>query len=555
VPPTPPLPPTPSALAPTLPCRAASFDSGSSGGSKARSVTPRPQQPAITFSITSDPTFDDKFSGLFTPPPGASSRNSSQRTITSKPREGDATPSSSTSLPQRARAVEETMARKRGFTPASAIVAAHRQNSVEPSTKPPSTSSRRSSSRKNSESDKGNDTSSTPRDSEARDSPRQTPTPPPKDRESRSESRRPSVTSQASDAGSSSRSRLKQPSKPQSRPPSMPLPPTPPSVPSSPAQDSIPFVISDTERQISPTTATQGRARAKTLSSASRSAPSIPLPPTPTTPVHPHSVVLADIAIDSLNPDTATIEELKQAFKHLKVQNDELSSQLRDMLRSHDSEVARLEKLLRSKEHEARHWEFVAKAEQPREQNLPPGLANRSRLSPPSSYVESDPEHRRRAQYQSDSGAESNIASGSGSESVASSIRHKRFRKLLYTSDSATAASVRSSGRPSDGSHADSLIGKRTSLSSRAPSPSSSTSSLLPPSPSVTVSSLSAIPEAPRKPGTTRAANRISTSSMASSTTAASSAYSVSVKRSRPPSIAQVLEQPPPSLADKTTRQ
>ena len=41
-----------------------------------------------------------------------------------------------------------------------------------------------------------------------------------------------------------------------------------------------------------------------------------------------------------------------------------------------------------------------------------------------------------------------------------------------------------------------------------------------------------------------QAANRVSMSSMASSSTAASSSYS-SIKRSRPPSIAQVLEKSP----------
>ncbi|KAJ3510465.1 hypothetical protein NMY22_g15976 [Coprinellus aureogranulatus] len=168
-----------------------------------------------------------------------------------------------------------------------------------------------------------------------------------------------------------------------------------------------------------------------------------------------------------------------------------------------------------------------------------------------------------------DSGAESSYVT-SGAESIrtsetsyseSSSVRRSKGRRpfMLGVGDSIYRAAVGKRIPPPNSLAPDSALpdvpSKRASVGSGSLSASSSTSSLLPPSPSMTVSSLSAIPESPPSSYRTssdqedrraiRAAHRMSGSSMASSSTAASSAYAANMKRSRPPSIAQVLENSP----------
>jgi len=209
------------------------------------------------------------------------------------------------------------------------------------------------------------------------------------------------------------------------------------------------------------------------------------------------------------------------------------------------------------------------------QQQFSTGVLNHSLLTP---TTLSEPEDNsriisgasRRLYYQSDSGTESHAESvrsaASGSDSV-SSFRHKSLRKpstlAEVTYNFSHTGSTRRPSKMPPGLGAEKVLetpNKRSSLSSVSPSPSSSTSSLLPPSPSITMSSLSAIPEGPpsalrpslrydnsdqEERRALRASHRTSTSSMTSSSTAASSAYSSNIKRSRPPSIAQVLEKSP----------
>ncbi|KAF9054165.1 hypothetical protein BJ165DRAFT_689506 [Panaeolus papilionaceus] len=308
----------------------------------------------------------------------------------------------------------------------------------------------------------------------------------------------------------------------------------------------------------------------------------------PTSPVR--------FSADTLNIDLATARELREALQVRNKEFDELSAYVLKMTQAHLQEVATLEKkiFLLEKEVIRRDKEItglkyvINDDDTPAHTKPPTSLINRSRFSTTSSLTaDSDqdatnrrsapPGSYRRPNYQSDSGNESHANSGaeslrasqsgaSGSEST--NLNSKRIRRPYGLGESAynlirsgtrRSCKVPPAAAKSDGEGTQSP-GKRASVSTMSVSPSSSTSSLLPPSPSITMSSLSAIPEGtgsvglkpsryetsdPEDRRASRAAHRISTSSMASSSTAASSVYSANIKRSRPTSIAQVLEKTP----------
>jgi len=579
--------------------RSASFESGSSTGTKKRSTTPRPAQPMITVSLSPD----DQFMDLFTRPKRKNLAEPSQSV--DKVKKSSAvidpgiTPNASPPASPRTRSSEQSIYR-RGYTPASAIAAAvrHQQNSSIGSDRAPSTSSKTSNSRNNSDSDKSNEKdegSSTPRLSEPRESPRpsllekEKGLPP-------SLQRRPSVATGSnhhSDNGSSTvRSRMRQPSTPaRSRPPSMPLP-LPPTPNSSPA--TFPgFQGTQAIKKESASAKAIVRPRAHTIGAVvDLSTPLAPLSQPAANKLIPPTITATSSKADSeiLDIENASAEELRKALKFRNLQYDELASFILKMTESHIAEVTALEKKISTltkdalkREKQIKGFTLLLSDEESSHypKPLPPGILNQSRFA---SSMESDPDRNtsqgisRKFSYQSDSGAESHATSGaeslrasgaSGSESMTSMIRNKRLRRPYPLGDQAYAASrtgtaLRSSRLPpgvggadkgsSDIPHSNA---KRSSISSISGSPSSSTSSLLPPSPSITMSSLSAIPEGPtatlRLPSSDqqeerralRASHRTSTSSLTSSSTAASSSYSTNIKRSRPPSIAQVLEKTP----------
>ncbi|KAF8809602.1 hypothetical protein BYT27DRAFT_7187356 [Phlegmacium glaucopus] len=553
----------PSTLSPTT-SRAASYDSGSSKGSRPRSTTPRPAQPLITVSLSPDNLSDYK--NLFTRPP-------QDADIASGP-----SPPPSSRLPK----ADSPIYPRRGQTPASAIAAAHRQATTGDD-RSPSRSSRYS--RKNSDSDKGHEETSRP--SGTHEYPRLV-GPDGEKEVSASVQRRPSVATgsvQYSENGNSSmRSRMKPPSSPaRSRPPSIPLPQPPahgappPEMPPSPLRQTFKVELepATTKKMIV-------RPRAHTIGSVSN--PSIPTMLSQPTikPTATLSPPFTDIPEGIFDVETASAAELREALKIRNQQYDELATYVLKVTELHVAEVTNLEKKVSALDKEVFRQDAElkglrwimnhAKLSEPR--SVSPEVPNDTPLSPNSTPSESDqdgskttPAASRRLNYQSDSGTESHAESvrsgASGSESV-SSIRHRSLRKPSTLAEVTynfcrTASSRRSSKWP-PGLVAENPIPqmptthKRLSLSSVAPSPSSSTSSLLPPSPSITMSSLSAIPEGPsplrynsdqEERRALRASHRISTSSMTSSSTAASSAYSANMKRSRPPSIAQVLEKSP----------
>ncbi|KIM41585.1 hypothetical protein M413DRAFT_27901 [Hebeloma cylindrosporum] len=587
--------------------RSASFESGSSAGTKRRSTTPRPSQPLITVSLSPDEQFMD----LFTRPKRKPSQSAEKTKRSSSAVDSDITPNGSPASSPRTRSPEQSIYR-RGYTPASAIAAAvrHRQNSSIGSDQAPSTSSKTSNSRKNSDSDKSNEKdegSSTPRLSEPRESPR--PSLPDKEKGlPPSLQRRPSVATgpnhQSDNGSSTARSRMKQPSIPaRSRPPSMPLPLPPTPIPSSASYSSFPgFQGTQTTKRESTSAKTVVRPRAHTIGAVvSLSTPLEPLSrpaenkqTTPTISSTHTTPTISDIPHkadgEMLDIENASAEDLREALKLRNLQYDELASFILKMTESHVAEVTALEKKISvltkdalKREKQIKGFTLLLSDEESSRypKPLPPGILNQSRFA---SSAETDPDRTsipRKFSYQSDSGAESHATSGaeslrasgaSGSESMSSMMRNKRLRRPYPLGDQAYAASrtgtaLRTSRLPpgvvsSDKGSPDipHLNPKRSSVSSISGSPSSSTSSLLPPSPSITMSSLSAIPEGPtatlRLPRydssdqqeerrALRASHRTSTSSLTSSSTAASSSYSANIKRSRPPSIAQVLEKSP----------
>jgi len=554
----------PATLSPST-SRAASYESGSSNGSRPRSTTPRPAQPLITVSLSPDNLSDYK--NLFTRPP----------------QDADATPNPSPPPSSRLPKSDAPIYPRRGQTPASAIAAAHRQATSTGDDRSPSRSSRYS--RKNSDSDKGHEEALGP--SGAQESPRLV-APDGEKRLPPSLQRHPSAATgsvQSPDNGNSSmRSRMKPPSTlARSRPPSMPLPQPP--VSNAPSPELPPSPLRHTFKAEPEPTATRKmivRPRAHTIGSVSNPSPTTSSPPTTksTATLSPPST---DIPEANFDVETASAAQLREALKTRNQQYDELATYVLKVTEAHVAEVTNLEKkvsaldkevIRKDKELKGLRW-IINNGDSSQPQPLPPGVLNRTLLSSTSTLSESDqdapkiiPNASRRLNYQSDSGTESHAESirsaGSGSESV-SSARNKSFRKpstlAEVTYNFCRTASTRRSSKWPPGLGTETTIPemptthKRPSLSSIAPSPSSSTSSLLPPSPSITMSSLSAIPEGPsslkydnsdqEERRALRASHRISTSSMTSSSTAASSAYSANMKRSRPPSIAQVLEKSP----------
>ena len=543
--------------------RPASYESGSSSGSWPRSTTPRPSQPLITVSLSPDNL--SEYKNLFTRPP---------------PQDSDVTPSPTpppnSCLPKS----DPPIYPRRGQTPASAIAAAHRQATSDGGDRSPSRSSRYS--RKNSDSDKGHE--ETPGPSGTQESPRATPDgekglPPSLQRHPSTITR--SVQSSENVNSPSVRSRMKPPSNPiRSRPPSMPLPQTP--VPSVPPPDVLLYSIRQTSNTELDATSTQkpiARPRAHTIGSVGNS----PLPadqPTMATLSPPST----DIPEANFDMDTASAPQLRAALGTRNQQYDELATYMLKVTEAHATEVTNLEKKVlalekevarKDKELKGLRW-IINNGDSSQPQPLSTGVLNHSLLSPTSTLSESEDNSRiipgasRRLYYQSDSGTESHAESirsaASGSESV-SSFRRKSLRKpstlAEITYNLCHTGSTRRPSKLPPGLGAEKIPempNKRSSLSSVSPSPSSSTSSLLPPSPSITMSSLSAIPEGPpsalrpslrydnsdpEERRALRASHRTSTSSMTSSSTAASSAYSGNIKRSRPPSIAQVLEKSP----------
>ncbi|KAF8892976.1 hypothetical protein BD779DRAFT_1669991 [Infundibulicybe gibba] len=384
-----------------------------------------------------------------------------------------------------------------------------------------------------------------------------------------------------------------------SRPPSIPLPPPPTGMPPKPSI-STPTPQSPSEPR-TPTNTSPTRPRANTTGSAPSAIPGTPgtpskIPQSPSqkntrTAGNPISPISGRPRKDDFNINTASPEQLKAALTTRNQQYDELASYLLKITESHVAEKHALEKKILSLEREAIRrdkeikgltW-LVTNTRGASSASLT-GLGSRS-----TSTIQSDQDTQRsqsrgssrislrRVQYTDDSGAESYQTSGaesmlgsgaSGTESM-SSIRDKKLRRpstletgivLSQHSSLKRVPSNKSNLGPDFPLPPDLPYGKRSSVSSYSTSPASSTSSLLPPSPnpSTAMSSLSAIPEAhpndlasgaadrqeKEERRASRASNRISASSLASSSSA-SSAYAANLKRGRPPSIAQVLQQSP----------
>ena len=561
--PSQPEPARPSTLTPST-SRPASYESGSSSGSWPRSTTPRPTHPLITVSLSPDNL--SEYKNLFTRPPPPDSE------VTPSP-----TPPPTSRLPK----FDSPIYPRRGQTPASAIAAAHRQATNDGDDRSPSRSSRYS--RKNSDSDKGHE--ETPGPSGAQESPRTTP-----DGEKglpSSLQRHPSPVTRSGQSSEnvnspSIRSRMKPPSNSiRSGPPSMPLPQTPVSN-ASPHEVLLSPLRRSSNTEVEATSAQKpiARPRAHTIGSVGNS----PVPadqPTPNTTatLSPPSTDAPEANFDI---DTASAPQLRAALRTRNQEYDELAAYVLKVTEAHSTEVTKVEKKVltlekevarKDKELKGLRW-IINNGDSSQPQPLSTGVLNHSLLSPALSEPEDNSRiisgTSRRLYYQSDSGTESHAESvrsaASGSDSV-SSFRRKSLRKpstlAEVTYNFCHTGSTRRPSKMPPGLGAEKVLdtpNKRSSLSSVSPSPSSSTSSLLPPSPSITMSSLSAIPEGPPsalRPGlrydnsdqeerrALRASHRTSTSSMASSSTAASSAYSGNIKRSRPPSIAQVLEKSP----------
>ncbi|KAJ2914949.1 hypothetical protein MD484_g5452, partial [Candolleomyces efflorescens] len=552
--------------------RGTSLDSGSSG---ARSPTPR-AQPTITVSYSENL---DEYKDLFTLP-------KQKKPSTQSPPSPDATPRQS-NTPESEESPDATLRRdprlassipaelpRRGSAPTILDSSRHRPSKNPPSEQPPKPPSKIL--RKPSTAEKGSqDSSSTPRSSDGKDSTRSSlsdklPAP------TVTVPKRVSVTpsTPAADYSAQQRLRMRQQlaasaSDKPNKPPSMPLPSAPTPTPPGSSSGS---------RSASPATvprSTRSRSRAGTVGSVS-SITGSPLsqstvPSDLKTDAKRESVEKLGGETPTLDLGSATAEQLREILAARTRQCEQLTAEKAAL----EKKVSQLEKEMSKKDHQIKGlmW-LVANNKSPPATDFPPELALPSPpLKPPP-----EPElqkitprmHFRRHHLSDDSGAESHPTSGaeslrssetSGNES--SSLRRGKGRRPFMLGDSSYnfyRAAVGKRLPPQKSLAPDSALpdvpNGRSSLSSVSlPSPSSSTSSLLPPSPSMTVSSLSAIPEAPSSlrismnadatDSPVRSSNRISTSSMASSSTAASSAYAANLKRSRPPSIAQVLENSP----------
>ncbi|KJA25329.1 hypothetical protein HYPSUDRAFT_199855 [Hypholoma sublateritium FD-334 SS-4] len=585
--------------------RSSSFESGSSVGTKSRSTTPRPaaERPTITVSFSPDDL--DEYHDLFVRPQDLEPRSEPsvgiRRSKTIAGANSDAVVSSPSTSGKRS---PEPIVYRRGQTPASAMAAAlrHRQTPSNSSDRPPTPPQKTPKSPSEGSIPRASAARESPRPSANE---MEKGIPPSLQR--RTSVAVASITSE--EGTPSTRSRMKAPSSPsRSRPPSIPLPlPPTPTLSSFSANAQIPSPTSSRHPRgdsISSFSSREGsvRPRAHTISSGFNSAASASRSRATTAkPTAVPPIVPASTEKNGFDIETASAEELRSALKERNLQYDELASFVLKMTEGHVSTVAQLEKKLSLLEAENAKQdktiqglihiinEHSAQHQQPKQ--LPPSILGRARFaSSAGSGAESDYDPPRgsrsavpsRLNYHSDSGGESHATSGhesvrasSGTESLTSSIfnRNKKARRTYVPGESPYLAARSSTllrasklppavGPPETGLPDVPVANtKRASMGSGSVSPSSSTSSLLPPSPSITMSSLSAIPESPgltpslrppRQGGTdspeerrmAQAANRISMSSMASSSTAASSSYS-SIKRSRPPSIAQVLEKSP----------
>ncbi|KAF9559796.1 hypothetical protein CPC08DRAFT_763108 [Agrocybe pediades] len=394
------------------------------------------------------------------------------------------------------------------------------------------------------------------------------------------------------------------PPRPSGPPPAAPLPPTPtgslptPDSPNSPAPQYVRMVTEALDK-------THTRPRAHTMGSSGDITLSIPQlsrvadSSRESTSSSPGTIKNGA----TLDIETASADELRRALKARNKDCESLADLLVKTKQDHavqvtslERKIADLEALVLEQKNKIKGFTLLIQGGQSLQQEQRPpktvssSTPSRSRYSANTDTNASDMEDTQRSSisgisksrlnYQSDSGAESHATSGcesiravdSAAGSLTSMFRNKKLRRHYPASDttqvSRSGTVVRSSKVPPAVNSEKNLpeipsassITKRSSNSSLYASPSSSTSSLLPPSPSVTMSSLSAIPEGsgstlglPRYEASeqqddrrlNRASHRASTSSLASSATAASSSYSANIKRSRPPSIAQVLEESP----------
>ncbi|EAU84061.2 hypothetical protein CC1G_06923 [Coprinopsis cinerea okayama7 len=556
--------------------RGTSLDSGSSG---ARSPTPRPVQPTIMVSMSNENL--DEYKDLFTLPKQKKPLPRESPSPRDTP-ESDGTSSSGPSTSPRISKLVE--APRRGSAPT--ILESSRQKSARnqqpespaiKSIKPP----RRSSPTEKQDSP----TPSTPRTSDGKESARSSLS----DKLTGPSIQRRQITTPASEYSAQQRLRLRQQAaaaEKLNKPPSIPLPQPPPSSPQMARASTSPTTSSPSIPPPRPRASTVGSVASVASASSRRTqcnAPADGPQPEDEPPTPPAEGNRPDL-------DSATREELKESLQNRTRQYDELKSHLQKTVDKHNAEkialekkVSQLEREMAKKDNQIKGlmW-LVANNKGPPATDFPPNLA-----LPPLPATNAEPGQEpprvpsksrlpsRRTQLSDDSGAESHPTSGaesirssetSGNES--GSLRYRKLRRpfgLGEGSHSLYLAATGSRRSPPKTLAPDSALpevpthsSNRSSISSF--SPSSSTSSLLPPSPSMTLSSLSSIPETPSslryssKPTSlsdsedrrgVRTANRISTSSMASSSTAASSAYAANLKRSRPPSIAQVLENSP----------
>jgi len=506
----------------------------------------------------------DEFKDLFTKEIPASSKTASKPSGNSQ--DSDSTPDSSArSTPQS----PETIYR-RGQTPASVLAATIRDRQAHE--RRPSASSKNS--RHTTDSDKSGtnekgDGRTTPRPSSARESPRPVVLP---ENEQSTHSRRPS-TSQGLEG--SVRSRMRPPSTViRTKPPSIPLP----DIPISP--DTKPDGVDPTETNLRASEAGRSvrRPRSNTISSIpERSAPSSSAAPQDR-PGSSTLDLLSVVNIEDMDINTASPENLRRALRSRNKQFEELTAYMLGREEAWSAErkalekkVAVLQRDLVRRDSEITGLKLIINDEDLLRRPKPhSGILSHFRGSPVStSPVQSDQEgssqshmSSRRFNYQSDSGAES--TRGSGNESSSSILRlkkmHQRTSAIVGENYPSRAGSTMRLPKfvqsLQDKTSVESPYSKRGSMMSITSSSSSGASSLMPPSPSVTMSSLSAIPEGGSQESNNnndsledrralRASRRISASSLTSSSTAASSAYSANIKRSRPPSIAQVLEKSP----------
>ena len=542
--------PSSSGLAP--PRARPSNESGSST-SRNRSTTPRGSRPVIMVSTTDNM---DEFKDLFTKeiPTKAASKPSGNS------QDSDGTQDSSPrSTPQSPESIY-----RRGQTPASVLAATVRDQQAH--ARRPSASSRNSrhttDSEKSGTNEKG-DGRTTPRPSSSRESPRPIQMP----ENENAPSRRPS-TSHGVESSSSARSRMRPPSTVvRTKPPSIPLPDIPTESPATKPDGIDP---SETNSRPPETSRSFRRTRSNTISSI----PEFPSASSASTLPHDRSDLLSVVNIEDIDINTASPDHLRRALRSRNKQFEELTAYMLGREEAWSAERKALEKKINvlqrdlvRRDSEITGLKLIINDEDLLRRPKPlPGILNHPRQSTAStSPVQSDQEgsthsHSRRMNYQSDSGPES--ARGSGNESSSSIFRlkkmHHRTSAIVGENyPSRTGSTMRLpkfAQNLQEKTSSESPYSKRGSMMSVSSSASSGASSLMPPSPSVTMSSLSAIPEGSSQDSRTneledrralRASRRISASSMTSSSTAASSAYSTNIKRSRPPSIAQVLEKSP----------